>query len=317
MHLSISNSESTSRRTNGPLRNATILLLIGSITLITAVEVGTRSLVYRMSAGLSRIHEEGKAAAHIHREGETYHRVLLIGNSLLLSDVDMEVLGQGLKPEWSSMRYAIEQTTFYDWFYGLRRLIGDGSRPDVIGICFEPRHLVQSSIHDEIFAHYLLQKRDIADVSQKLRLNPAGSIDLLFGNLSTFYALRKELRKVLLQRLIPGLPNLTGMIVRSPKPLPDLDTMRIVGKQRMEAIRNLAGSSGIRVILIMLPPLLPEYGSALEEVGREVAMPVLVPLDSNQISAENYETDGYHLNASGRKQFTNSLLPLLQKELKR
>ena len=238
MHLSISNSKSTSRRTNGPLRNATILLLIGSITLVTVVEVGTRSLIYRMSAGLSRIHEEGKAAAGIRREGETYHRVLLLGNSLLLSDVDMEVLGQGLKPEWSSMRYAIEQTTFYDWFYGLRRLIGDGSRPDVIGICFEPRHLVQSSIHDEIFAHYLLQKKDLADVSQELRLGPAGSIDLLFSNLSTFYALRKELRKVLLQLLIPGLPNLTGMIVRSPKPLPGLDIMRIVGKQRMEAIRE-------------------------------------------------------------------------------
>src|SRR5215831_4533075 len=75
MLLSISNSDHNCRSTKEALRYAIILLLGGLFALIVAAEIGTRNLIYRLSANLARIHEEGRVAEQIHSEKGGFRKV--------------------------------------------------------------------------------------------------------------------------------------------------------------------------------------------------------------------------------------------------
>ena len=312
MRLSIFNSEHSTGSTPVILRTAIMVLLASSIVLAGAVEVGTRSFIYRISTNLSRIHEESMVAAQVHGGERGHHQALLVGNSLLLQAVDIEELARGLQPEWTIMRYAIEQTTHYDWYYGIRGLLAQGSRPDIIVLCLEARHLIASSLRNEVFAYYLMQKRDLPSISRVLELNAGDTFDLLLANASIFYALRKDIRQIVLQRLIPELPQLTSMIAFSPTPPADPSVLRVIGKERLVAIRDLAASSNVRLALLLMPPSKPDSADALREIGREISMPLLIPLEKEGLGISDYQEDGYHLNQYGRGKFTKSLVALLQ-----
>lgn len=311
MRLSIFNSEHSAGSAPALLRTAIMVLLAGSIVLVGAVEVGTRSFIYRISTNLSRIHEESMVAAQVHGGERGHHQALLVGNSLLLHAVDIEELAQGLRPEWTIMRYAIESTTYYDWYYGLRGLLAQGSRPDIIVLCLEARHLIASSLRNEVFAYYLMQKRDLPNIRRALELNAGDTFDLLLANTSIFYALRKDIRQIVLQRLIPELPQLTSRIAFSPTPPADPSVLRIIGKERLVAIRDLATSSNVRFVLLLMPPGKSDSAGALREVGQEISVPVLAPLEKDGLDIGDYQ-DRYHLNESGRDKFTKALRTLLQ-----
>lgn len=288
-----------------------IALLVSTITLIAALEFGTRTFVYRISKNLSRIHQEALAAAQIRaREGET-QQVLLVGNSLLLHDVGIEELEKRLSPGQKIRQFAIQATTYYDWYFGVRGLLAGGSHPDLIVICFEPRHILLSSIRSEMFAYYLMQIQDLLDVRRRLNSTGSETFDLLLANKSIFYALRKELRQVFLQRLMPALPQLTAMIARAPKPLPDPAALRTIGKERLAAIQETVLASKGKISLLLMPPVPPDSLEIVKEIGREIGMPVLVPLGQDDITDSDYLADGYHLNEQGRDKFTKALAPLL------
>lgn len=299
------------------LRRATITLLVCAIGLILVSEFGIRGVVYRTSKNLSRIHQEALAAAQIRGVEEGAQQVLLIGNSLLLNDVNVEELERRLSPGQNIKQFAIQATTYYDWYYGVRGLLAEGSHPDLIVVCFEARHLLLSSVRSEIFAYYLMQRQDLLDVSHRLKSTAADTFDLLLANISILYALRKELRQVLLQRLLTELPQLTAMIARSPKPLPDPALLRTIGKDRLITMRDLAVLKQTQLVLLVMPPVYQDSLEVLREIGREIGMPVLVPLDSYGIDDSDYQADGYHLNEQGRDKFTKALLPLLAQMRKR
>ena len=310
MHSSISSSDSVDGRALIFLRRATIALLVCVITLGALLEFGTRTFVYRISKNLSRIYQEGLAAAQI-RGGEGVSRqVLLVGNSLLLQDVDVGELERRLSPGQHIRQFAIEATTYYDWYYGLRGLLAEGSKPDLIVVCLEPRHILYSSIRNEVFAYYLMQRRDLLDVRRSLKLTATETFDLVLANESIFYALRKEMRQVFLQRLLPELPQLTAMITLSPKPPADPALLRSIGKDRLIAFRDLAVASKVRTLLLLMPPIQTDSLQVVMGIGQEIDMPVLIPLDQHGLNSSDYQMDGYHLNERGRVKFTEALLQL-------
>ena len=311
MRSSISNSDLGRGLAAAILRRSAITLLVSAIILIAIFEFGTRSIVYRVSKNLSRIHREALSASQISGEGGGRQQVLLVGNSLLLHDVDIGQLERGLLPNQNAKQFAIQATTYYDWYYGVRGLLAEGSRPDLIVVCLEARHILLSSVRSEIFAYYLMQWRDLFDVRRSLKLSPAETFDLLLANISNLYALRKEMRQVLLQRILPDLPQLTTMIARAPKPLPDPVALRTIGKDRMVAFQELVVGSGTLLLLLLMPPIQSDALEAVREVGREIGMPVLTPLALDDITDNDYQADGYHLNQQGREKFTKALLPLL------
>lgn len=312
MHSSTSNSEPNHAFAE-VLQKAIINLCICAVVFVALLEIATRASVYRISKNLSRIHQEEMAAATVRGGQGDAQQILLLGNSLLLNDVNIEDVKQALFPTQEVNRFAIQATTYYDWYFGIKGLLGKGASPDVVVLCFEPRHLILSGIRNDIFAHYLMDRKDLFEVGRKLRLNWSEIFDLFLANQSTFYALRKELRQVLLGRLLPEFPNLTARIVRAPKPQPDSKALRTLGKERLAAIRELLLGAKSKIALLVMPPMESDSLKIIETVGEEIGLTVLAPVTGDGITDADYQSDGYHLNEQGRDKFTKALLPLLSK----
>ena len=73
-------------------------------------------------------------------------KVLFVGNSLLLEGVDMGLLNAGLESRYEVHRYAVEQTSYLDWLYALKRLFRHGMRVDRIVLCLNAPQLISPAI---------------------------------------------------------------------------------------------------------------------------------------------------------------------------
>lgn len=320
MHSSTSSSESgfssEAGRGRAATARATVLLLAGIVALCVTVELGTRLVIHQLSNTLGRIRLESSAARNIRPESSDARQLLIVGNSLLIAGVDVDALNEPLQPKWHGVRFGIEQTTYYDWYYGLKRLTADGARPSAILLCFEPRHLIGSSVRTEIFAHYLMRTRDTLEVSQTLQLSPTGASDLFFANVSAFWALRKEIRKNVLGRLMPELPQLTRLITRGGgSPPPQGEALVNAARTRLEAMRATADAAGAKLIVVLMPPMDSSQAPALQWLGADIGVPILTPLTDQDLDLSDYEPDQYHLNAIGRLRFTRALTDELLKVL--
>jgi hypothetical protein len=306
-------STSSSDPAGAPKRSGTtrwiVILLAAIVGLCVLVEGGTRLVVSDLSNTLSRIRDESSVAKTIRSNGGAQAgELLIVGNSLLIAGVDVGELNGPLQPRWRGIRFGIEQTTYYDWYYGLRRLTADGARPSAIIVCFEPRHLIGSSVRTEIFAHYLMRKRDTFSVSKDLELTPSGTADLFLANVSAFWALRKEIRKNVLGRLMPELPKLTRMMTRGGGlPPPEIEELLTTGRPRLEAMRTTADAAGAKLILVLMPPVDSAYTPALQQLGAELGVPIVTPLTDQEIEPGDYDLDQYHLSSQGRLRFTRKL----------
>lgn len=310
MPLSTSNFDTSAHR-SAVIQKAALGLFFVAIGQIASFEFGTYHLVYQVSKNLSRIHNEVAVAAQIHGGIQGRQEVLLVGNSLLIHDVDVKKLAHRLAPEQHVQQFAIQATTYYDWYYGLRGLLAEGARPDLVVVCLEARHIVLSSVRSEIFAYYLMKRRDLFDVRRSLKSTGTETFDLLVANTSIFYALRKELRQVLLQHLLPELPQLTAMIAQAPKPPPDPSALRTIGAERLTALRNILAASHTQFVLVLMPPIESESSEILRWVSKEVGVRMVVPLSQNDLKDDDYLPDGYHLNQQGQDRFTEALIPFL------
>ncbi len=311
MPLSIFNFDTSAHQDPATFQKAAVGLLLIAMGLIAGLEVGTNHLVYQVSKNLSRIHNEVSIAAQIHRGTQGREELLLVGNSLLIHDVDLKKLEHRLLPDQHVHQFAIQATTYYDWYYGLRGLLAEGARPDRIVICLEARHIVLSSVRSEMFAYYLMKRRDLFDVRRSLNSTGTETFDLLVANTSIFYALRKELRQVLLQNVLPDLPQLTAMIAQAPKPQPDPVALRTIGAERLIELRELMMDSRTQFVLVLMPPIGSESSEILRQVSKEVGVRMVVPLSQKDLTDGDYQPDGYHLNQKGRDKFTEALIPLL------
>jgi hypothetical protein len=297
-------------------RLAAIVLILGVTAFAATLEWGTRLFVYRLSNGLSRVHQEANNAEQMQRSPDGPRQVLLVGNSLVMADVDMSELNKALQPRrWQATRFAIEQTTYYDWHFGLRRLLASGSRPQAIVLCFEPRHLVASGVNTEFFGNFLLHPADLYEVSRTLGLNPTQTSDLFFANTSAFYALRKEIRKNLLARMFPTLPSLTQLITRGGLPALDLATLSSTGKERLRATQDVVMSADSRLVFLSMPPTSVDASAVLSTAGQDLGIPVITPLADDELVSADFDHDRYHLAERGRLRFTQRMIPLLTSAL--
>jgi hypothetical protein len=305
MPSSTSNSDSAPARTS--TSRAIVILLASLVALCVLVEGGARFVVSDLSNTLSRIRDESKDANAIGSD-QQIGEVLIVGNSLLIAGVDVGALNEPLLPKWRGVRFGIEQTTYYDWYYGLRRLTAAGARPRAIVVCLEPRHLIGSSVRTEIFAYYLMRTSDTLSVSRALDLSPSGTADLFMANISAFWALRKEIRKNLLGRLMPELPKLTRMMTRGHGlPPAEMEELLSTGRVRLEALRDTADAAGAKLIVVLMPPVSSDQTPALQELGGELGIPIVAPLTDQELQPGDYDLDQYHLSSQGRLRFTQAL----------
>jgi hypothetical protein len=283
------------------------MLLASLAALCVFLEAGTRLVIGDMSNTQRRIRTESLRAKAIGSDKQS-QELLIVGNSLLLAGVDVDALNQPLQPKWRGVRFGMEQTTYYDWYYGLRRLTADGARPSAIVVVLEPRHLVGTSVRTELFAYYLMRTSDTLSVRRDLDLSPSGTADLFLANISAFWALRKEIRKNLLMRLMPELPKLTRMMTRGGgSPPTEPAELLTTGRTRLEGLREVADSAGAKLIVVMMPPVSSEQRQALQEIGSELGIPIVAPLTHQELQPGDYDLDQYHLSEQGRARFTRAL----------
>jgi len=278
-----------------------ICLLVG---IAIAVEIGTRVFLPKISRLEGRVQREYAGAV---APPNTRPVVLFVGNSLLAAAVQFERIQAAFSDEFEPRRFVVEQTVYYDWRYGLRRLFKDGARPRVVVLMLNAGHLASETSRGEYSAYLLTTSSDIVDLCRDLRLHPTNAASMVVAHFSRFYALRSELRKVVLGRMMPQLPTLTARLTTVRAPYIADDRLRAVVRERALVLRDECSRYGARLVLAIPPALnFPQIVSVKEAVS-EVGIETIVPFGPRDFRESEF-SDGFHLNPAGAAKFTDQLI---------
>jgi len=299
-------------------RRAAWQLLAGCIVIALVVEAAARAGFDRVSKIQLRTTNEYWLARTIGHDATPRGTVLIVGNSLLDEDVNFERLSDALAAQWQTRRFVIENTGYYDWYYGLRRLFREGARPDVVVLMLSSRQWMRTDIRGDYSAYYLMSTGDLALAATDLGLNGTQAISLGLANFSKFWAARAEIRNFVLARLMPDLERLMHFSnTPDPHPLID-DEVEATSSGRVQRLKALAEANGVQ-LLLLLPPVI-EAGKADSAVGmlrsaRKAGVPTLRPIPSGELGLALYRDAGHHLNPRGATIFTERLIPVLRAQL--
>jgi len=318
MPSSISSSKSPCHEPAG-LRHSLVFLAV-TVVLLLAVEAGARLFVHRISRIEGRVAAEYKAALQVHSNGRPPRQLLLIGNSLLDESVPSSLLPPGWLQGWQATRFPIEQTSTLDWTYGLLRLSQDGCRPDVHGLVMSPDYLTNTFSRGEYSAFYLLRLRDLIGIGSQLQLHPTRITSVGLGIYSKFFALRTDIRKVLLGRVLPGMSALATLLVgRGTEQPMDQEAYYRQALPRLQALRAAAIQAGSGVILIVHPPsahVTSDGTAAILRAARDAGIEAVAPAAGSRFDESDFR-DSHHLNETGARKFMQSINPGLQAALDR
>jgi hypothetical protein len=291
------------------------LFLIGTILVGgLMVEWSARLLIPRMSKIEARVVREYEAA--ILPPMPRHPLVLFLGNSLMNAAVDFNRLKQRVGSEVDIRRFVVEGTGYWDWYYGIRRLYIDDARPDVIILMLGRHDIVSNTVRGDYFANRLMATRDIFSVASDVKLHPTVTANLLAANLSTFYGLRSEVRKVLLGKLMPDVPVLIHQLTMVRGGCITSEELASVGGERLKALNSLASQHHTRFIFILVPEPLSNEGMVkpLKQMAERVGVPLVLTFHNGGMLASEY-SDGFHMNEQGAEKYTDSLVPEIRKLL--
>lgn len=293
------------------------VLLLVIFSFLIAVEFVSTYGFNRVSKIQRRIHGEYLATLnmrHTRERGRT--QVLFVGNSLLIVDVDLSILKETLPADFEIKRFAVEQTTYFDWLYGLRRIFNDGARPDVVVLALTARQMAVSEVLGEYFANKMMSARDLARVAGDLELDRTTASNLLFGHVSTFYAGRADIRKWLLAKIFPGVHELTDLMKQLPQSELGAEQLQAL-PQRLAALKETAAQYDARLVFIAPPVMSEAHSDVLTASGEAAGVPVIVALPAPALSREDFGPDGFHMSDTGAARYTRALAPLLERAVDR
>ena len=296
------------------------LLLAGCLLIALAAEATARLGFHRVSRIQRRFITEYARARSVGAVGGRKHSVLVIGNSLLLQAVRFVRLQQTLSPEWQAERLVLERTSYYDWYYGLKRLLRDGARPQAVVVVLTARQWVENEFRGDFASHYLVSARDLPDVSRDLGWSSTELAGSFVAHVSEFWAERAELRNFMLQRLVPGMDRLINVFTANPRLAP-LSAAQIEPqlRARIAKLRDLVEANGARLVVVVppTPPISADDDGWLGVVRAAHALSVSMvePQPPDAFSPAEYR-DGFHLNESGSARYTSLLIPELRQVLR-
>jgi hypothetical protein len=316
MLSSISNSESAIAQPR--LATKTIAVLLSTILLtLLGFEIVTRVGIERKSKVQRMVNEEYAEALRIRpASGDAPRQLLVIGNSLVGHGIDFEELRKGLEPQWQVHCFWIYNTSYTDWYFGLKRLLEEGSRPDVIAVVFAAMHWDATGTRGDYASQYLFETRDIPEVTAQLRLDKTATTSLLLARFSKFYALRSEIRKVLLNTIMPDLPQMYKLFKPGPsRQISDYELIPLATR-RMQAYKDLLQRYGVDLVLIVppVPPPLDEHHRALHIAAARAGVDLFTPMTSEDLRSGDF-ADDVHLTPDGAKLFTARLIEQLKRQL--
>ncbi len=293
-------------------------LIAGCALVAIAAEGGARVALDRVSKIQRRTANEYRLAQSIGNDSCGRRHVLMVGNSLLDEDVRFDRVREALASQWDARRFVVEQTFYYDWYYGLKRLFREGARPDLVVVMLSPRQWIRSDVRGEYSAQYLMSAMDLPSAVRDLNVGATQATGFAFARASKFWGARAEIRNFLLGRLMPDLGRLMNFssVVES-HPLRD-DEVEPIATARVARLQALASEHGARLV-VLIPVMLDNKDGngwlGLLNAARANGVTPLMPAESGSFAAHLYRDAGFHLNPEGAAQFTDRLIPVLQKEL--
>jgi hypothetical protein len=295
------------------------LLLAGCLLIACAAEATARLGFHRASKAQRRFVGEYARARTLGAGTRRANAVLVIGNSLLLEGVRFERLQQTLSPEWQAERLALERTAYYDWYYGLKRLLEEGARPNAVIVVMTARQWAENEFRGDFSSHYLLRARDLPALSRDLHWSSTELAGSFVAHVSEFWAERAELRNFVLKYLVPDIERLTNVFTSRPQLGPlRADHIEPLLRDRIAKLRDLVEAHGARLVLVVPPtPPVPDNDGWLGVVraSRALHVSMVEPLPPDAFSLQDYR-DGFHLNDAGAERYTSLLVPELQQLLR-
>jgi len=312
---------STSEHATGPAgsehRYAALsigLLAGGILAYLGALEIGARVLYPVHSTITGRIRLDWSAARELGVSRPHDGSFLLVGNSLLQDGIDREELrtlqqGRAL----SIAMVPVENTEYLDWYFGVPRLLGEGSRPEFVVLCLLPRHLISDATDGEFFARTLMRPADILRVKQAARLDWTTTSTYLMANFSAWMGNSAGIRNWIRSESVPGMTELAAYFPQRSVAYPPVRVIEEIVAARLTQFAAMCATHGCKALLV-IPPTLRDRGSgsvaAVAGAGR-AGVPVLVPVAPGELAADFF-SDGLHLNKRGAAIFTARLTEALE-----
>ncbi len=309
MHSSIFSSETGAKALAATTASRVVVLC--AIALLATIALGLELVgtlgISRVSRIQRRIDAGYQAAIRLQPAVDDKPTLLFLGNSLLLEGINFEDFQKETTAAFRSSNYYVEGTYYLDWYYAIRRLFREGSRPSIIVLGLSVIHLTNDNVRGEYFAHYLMNTSDFPSVARREKLDATAASTFFLANLSGWLGSKVEIRSWLLGRTFRNLDELGELIKPPPAIPPSAARLLQVAGPRLVELRQLCASYSTRLVLVIPPSEdVREPYLAAEQAGREAGVPVLVPYRPSEMPPQNYR-DGYHLNSEGALLFTRRL----------
>src|SRR2546429_4133256 len=163
---------------------AIVLLLALAGCYLGVLELAARLLLPHLSQAQHRIAADYRVARSLPRTwSDGSASVLIVGNSLLVDGIDRADL-QRRMPGYHIALYPVEGTLYLDWYFGLRRLFSEGSRPSLVILAVSVRHVPSDSTNGEAFARATSDISDLPEGSRAPQLNTMCTRRYSFAHLS-------------------------------------------------------------------------------------------------------------------------------------
>lgn len=284
-------------------------MLAGLAMVCVALELAGSFGFSRASRIQHRIDQEHASVAALQAHDPAGRPTLLaIGNSLPVYALDVPLLRQRLQSRFAVSNYFIEQTAFTDWYYGVRRLLAEGSRPRVILLVLGTGTLADPGMREEFFARFMLRTADLPDLASRMQLHPTRASNLLFANLSGWFGAKADIRKFVLLHTLPPALGLVTLFAPNGSNHMDVSRLRPILEERLTRLRQSCEEYGVTLVVAVPPTGDAEEPSELDqEAGRAAHVPLLVPIPPPDVQPDYYEPDHYHLAPKGRSRFTEGI----------
>jgi len=294
----------------------TLLLLTTALALLLATEGLSRWGFDRVSNVQRRQLSQRHTLLGIRDVSSTNNRhVAVLGNSLMLDGVDVSLLEEKLGAEPIPVPYFVLGTEYYDWFYGLKRLFAEGMRPRFVLLGLSPNQFASPRSKGDYSAEYLFQGSDLLEIARRTHMDATTATGFFLSKASKFYSTREITRSFVLVQVFPSVSQLfqTKLANAHPPEIPET-TLRDLAAERLSAVNELCRKNGSQFVLVV-PPTYQKGADTIEAVGRELGIPVLIPVADGVLDTSFYQTDGFHLNEKGAQFFTTELAAGLEQKL--
>jgi hypothetical protein len=277
------------------------------------LELAVRFGLPHFNSNMRRFRNELAAASRMgQKSAASRTSILFLGNSLTLTDIDVNRMQVELAGVATVGRWAVDDTNYLDWLFGLRRVFHAGGRPGVVVVGGKSGHFLASHVRGQFFAHYVLDGRDLVAAASRTGSDANGFCNMAVAHLSAFYGSREEVYKRTLTLVLPGFRGLARALNKGQSLRSGEADLHNRAAERLAEMRFLCASHGAQLVLWLPPtPGQDRNANVILETGMRKHVPVLVPVADGEIPSREYP-DGFHLSPSGAHTNTIALARALR-----